>query len=606
MKKYKLYKSGKILVTGLFIAGLVALTGISNANADVTDTTQTNVAVVATQADKATTTISSSTDDNKNVTTTDNSGIKNSLSKADTENGVAKTEVDKDSQKQETVSQAKQDTENTVTNKSEYTQVADNNKSQSSETTKAQETKSTLTDNSTDNSAKQESTNEFDVTKKPNSSVSEQSVARSKVKVAQQPIKNGWVNENGRQLYYDNGRIVVGEKKIDNAWYNFDSAGKYSTGLTNLATKTVFYDNNGQMHYGYLKTDNTYMYFDTRDGHAVTGERYYGNHQMEYYGQDFKQVRNAYVRTGNTYYFIGQYGDAVTGERYYDNYKMEYYGQDFKQVRNNYVRTGNTYYFIGQYGDAVTGERYYDNHKMEYYGQDFKQVRNNYVHTGNTYYFIGQYGDAVTGLRVYGNQPNQVEYYDKNNFKQVRNADINENGKNYHFGGNGDLIIADKPAYFSQLDWRWGNHRFNDYTMAQAGCVPTSVAMVLNGSYGIRVSPDDVRNVMNIISTNSFGATGQDLINATRYYGHTANIVNTVEQTVQLLQQGVPVIHFVGVGGGITHAIVTYGYNNGATQVFDPYNQAYFNGWYNVNYIASRISRDSGDWNAGRPVFAIM
>ena len=348
-----------------------------------------------------------------------------------------------------------------------------------------------------------------------------------------------------------------------NYWYNFDKSGQYSTGLTNLTYKTVFYDNNGHMYYGYLRTDNTYMYFDTRDGHAVTGERYYGNHQMEYYGQDFKQVRN------------------------------------------NYVRTGNTYYFIGQYGDAVTGERYYGNHQMEYYGQDFKQVRNNYVTTGNTYYFIGQFGDALTGFRYYGNQPNQVEYYGTN-FKQLRNMSITLNGRNYSFGANGDLIIANQPTYFSQLDGRWSNHRFNDYTMGQAGCVPTSIAMVLNGSYGVRVSPDDVRNVMNNISVSSFGATGVDLINTVKYYGRQVEQINTVERTVQLLQQGVPVIFYVNVAGNIGHAIATYGYNNGATQVYDPYSKYYYNGWYNVNALSNNLSHDRNDWNAGRPVFAIM
>lgn len=336
-----------------------------------------------------------------------------------------------------------------------------------------------------------------------------------------EPIKNGWVVKNGVNSYYENDKLVTGEKKIADYWYNFNHLGQYSTGLTRLDSKTAFYDKKGHMYYGYLKTDNTYMYFDTSDGHAVTGERYYGNHQMEYYGQDFKQVRN------------------------------------------------------------------------------------NYVRTGNTFYFIGQYGDAVTGLRYYGKQPNQVEYYGTN-FKQLRNMSITLNGRNYRFGSNGDLIIANKPVYFSQLDSRWSSHRFNDYTMGEAGCVPTSIAMVLNGSYGVRVSPDDVRNVMNTISVSSFGATGIDLINTVRHYGQQVEQLNTVAQTVQLLKQGVPVIFYVNVSGNIGHAIATYGYTNGATQVYDPYNRYYYNGWYDVNYLSRNLSRDRNDWNAGRPVFAIM
>lgn len=168
------------------------------------------------------------------------------------------------------------------------------------------------------------------------------------------------------------------------------------------------------------------------------------------------------------------------------------------------------------------------------------------------------------------------------------------------------VVHANQPVYFSQLDSRWSSHRFNDYTMGQAGCVPTSIAMVLNGSYGIKVSPDDVRSVMDNISVTSLGASGQDLVNTVNYYGRTVEHASNVTRTAELLQQGVPIIFYVGIGGGMTHAIVAYGYSNGATQIYDPYNRMYFNGWYNVNYISSRLSQDSDDWNSGRPVFAIM
>ena len=286
---------------------------------------------------------------------------------------------------------------------------------------------------------------------------------------------------------------------------------------------------------------------------------------------------------------------------------MEYYSNNYNQVRNNYVRTNaNTIYFFGTNGDAVKGIRNYDNGKMEYYGNNYNQVRNNYVRTNaNTIYFFGTNGDAVKGFRYYGSHPYQVEYYG-NSFNQLRNTSIRFNGKKYDFGGNGDLIITKKPVYFSQLDSRWSNHRFNDYSMGQAGCVPTSIAMVLNGSYGINVSPDDVKIVMDNLSQSSFGATGRDLINTINAYGRKVEQINTVERTASLLQQGVPVIFFVNVAGGIGHAITTYGYSNGATEVLDPYNRYYYNGWYDVNAISNNLSRDRNDWNAGRPVFAIM
>ncbi|CCF25171.1 Glucosyltransferase-S [Leuconostoc citreum LBAE C10] len=494
MTNYKLYKAGKVLVTGIVLtAGIILTSGLTDVNADTIENVGTQISTVSDNNSAKNDTnqpvthvTSNKTSDNSAATgvnqpVTDNTSDKTSNNSATT--GVNQPATDVTSDKASNNS-AKSDTNQPVTHV----------------------TSDKVSNNSTTSNKNQPVTND--------------SVSNEKIPDTE-PVKNGWVLNNGNNYYYENGNLVTGEKKIDNYWYNFDKSGQYSTGLTNLTYKTVFYDNNGHMYYGYLRTDNTYMYFDTRDGHAVTGERYYGNHQMEYYGQDFKQVRN------------------------------------------------------------------------------------NYVTTGNTYYFIGQFGDALTGFRYYGNQPNQVEYYGTN-FKQLRNMSITLNGRNYSFGANGDLIIANQPTYFSQLDGRWSNHRFNDYTMGQAGCVPTSIAMVLNGSYSVRVSPDDVRNVMNNISVSSFGATGVDLINTVKYYGRQVEQINTVERTVQLLQQGVPVIFYVNVAGNIGHAIATYGYNNGATQVYDPYSKYYYNGWYNVNALSNNLSHDRNDWNAGRPVFAIM
>jgi len=206
--------------------------------------------------------------------------------------------------------------------------------------------------------------------------------------------KNGFITENGQTKYYQNGNMVTGEKHIDNRWYNFGTDGVQSKGLTQLAHKTVYYDNNtGQMHYGYLKQNQTYMFFDLFDGHAITGLRHYRD-GLEYYGQDLKQVRNNYIKTNNTYYYLGANGDAVKGVRHYDK-GLEYYGQDYKQVRNTYAKTGNTYYYLSANGDAVKGFRKYSKIGLEYYGSDYKQYRNRYFndHNMNSYH-VNHAGDV--------------------------------------------------------------------------------------------------------------------------------------------------------------------------------------------------------------------
>ncbi|MBR2277450.1 KxYKxGKxW signal peptide domain-containing protein [Leuconostoc gasicomitatum] len=592
IKGYKLYKVGKRLVTGVVLTtGIMAAFGINSASADTTPASGSDSAVVKSdtnQSENQTLTASSSVKEPDHIAMNSSKNSSDNIDNKVADSNITTTQNDKDKAQAE-----KQTTSNTDTTVNNDKETAKNSSLSSS---------TVLSTDSNDKATNVTPSSEISTV--PTSGKTDSSAQVQ----TQEPVKNGWINKNGTNQFYENGKIVVGEKNIDNYWYNFDKQGNYSVGLTNLLSKTVYYDNNGHMHYGYLKVDQTYMYFDEKDGHAVTGERDYGNGKMQYYGQDFKQIQNNYVRTNaNTIYFFGTNGDAVKGIRNYDNGKMEYYSNNYNQVRNNYVRTNaNTIYFFGTNGDAIKGIRNYDNGKMEYYGNNYNQVRNNYVRTNaNTIYFFGANGDAVKGLRYYGSHPYQVEYYG-NNYNQLRNTSIRVNGKKYDFGGNGDLIIAKKPVYFSHLDSRWSNHRFNDYSMGQAGCVPTSIAMVLNGSYGINVNPDDVKTVMNNLSQSSFGATGRDLINTINAYGRKVEQINTVERTANLLQQGVPVIFFVNVAGGIGHAITTYGYSNGATEVLDPYNRCYYNGWYDVSAISNNLSRDSSDWNAGRPVFAIM
>ncbi|MEX0381289.1 C39 family peptidase [Leuconostoc sp. MS02] len=222
--------------------------------------------------------------------------------------------------------------------------------------------------------------------------------------------KNGFVTENGKTKYYQNDVQVTGEKKIDNSWYNFDNQGNQSNGLTKLAKKTVYYDNTGKMHYGYLNSGNTYMFFDLFDGHAYTGLRKY-DQGLEYYGQDFKQVRNNYTRTNaKTIYFFGANGDAVKGTRYYGNGKLEYYGNDYNQLRNSYAKTGNTYYYLGTNGDAVKGFRKYSQLGLEYYGNDYKQYRNrNFNDNKMNAYHVNKDGDVdrVTLKHTWYSQLNQ-------------------------------------------------------------------------------------------------------------------------------------------------------------------------------------------------------
>ena len=60
------------------------------------------------------------------------------------------------------------------------------------------------------------------------------------------PVKDGWINQNGKRLYLVKNRPVKGLKKIDRAWYLFDKNGAMLTGV-----RKIPHQNN----YGYFEQD---------------------------------------------------------------------------------------------------------------------------------------------------------------------------------------------------------------------------------------------------------------------------------------------------------------------------------------------------------------
>ncbi|GBG96759.1 membrane protein [Lactococcus termiticola] len=167
---------------------------------------------------------------------------------------------------------------------------------------------------------------------------------------------------------------------------------------------------------------------------------------------------------------------------------------------------------------------------------------------------------------------------------------------------------AKAPVYYSQWDPRWSNVRIGPagYTVGQAGCVPTSIAMVLKGSYGMNLDPGTVAQRANnyIPGSEPFGMNGQDLIRTVNSYGHNVEVVGSQQRAIDLLKAGYPLIFFINVGTG--HAVVAYGYNNGTTMVNDPWHRQFYpNGTGTVSGLWAIPSPLTEDWNAGRPVFAI-
>jgi len=163
---------------------------------------------------------------------------------------------------------------------------------------------------------------------------------------------------------------------------------------------------------------------------------------------------------------------------------------------------------------------------------------------------------------------------------------------------------ASEPVYYSQLDGRWANVPLNASTVGPWGCVPTSIAMVLRGSYGQNVDPGVVARKADGISHEAYGISGRDTINTIKAYGRGVEQISSQKRAEDLLRAGYPLIFFINIGVG--HSVVAYGYDDGKVNVNDPASRRYYpSGKTTLSELWGRPSPDAMDWNAGRPVFAI-
>ncbi|WP_458102962.1 C39 family peptidase [Enterococcus faecalis] len=167
--------------------------------------------------------------------------------------------------------------------------------------------------------------------------------------------------------------------------------------------------------------------------------------------------------------------------------------------------------------------------------------------------------------------------------------------------------LKKKPYYYSQRDPQWINTYIGNYTIGAAGCVPTSLSMILRGSYGYNVNPVSVATRMASyggLNQRYFGASATDLVITAQSYGRSIKVINDVATLNAYLSEGYPVILYQNVGIG--HAIVVHEYKNGYTLTYDPYGRQFYSGWVSTQALWNTPSNDPIYWTEGRPCFVIL
>lgn len=172
--------------------------------------------------------------------------------------------------------------------------------------------------------------------------------------------------------------------------------------------------------------------------------------------------------------------------------------------------------------------------------------------------------------------------------------------------------VYDTP-YYSQRDPRWAGLYYGKYNLAATGCVPTTLAMAISGITGQTVLPTTVADYLyhhtdSFNKNGLFGTSSKGIVQGAQNWGLTTDVLHSSAALKEALAAGHHVMAAVGnsvfASYPVTHEIVLRGYQNGQTQVYDPYN-ANNNGWYSVDYIFGSKSGAPEDNTEGSPFISV-
>ena len=305
----------------------------------------------------------------------------------------------------------------------------------------------------------------------------------------------GWISHSNR-LYYvfpETGK-QVGEAVIDGTPYVFDEFGVLQTGIYTCEDGTIAGCAEDATPYTGFVTDETShaTYYFNENGFAQTGFQTVDG-ATYYLGED-GVLRTGLTSIDDSVYDFGTDGVMQTGLVTMEDGTVLFFGADGKQAMGLQTVDGKTYYF-NDLGMAVNTKQTIDG-KTYYFGADGSMQTGKVTLQDGSYYF-NENGEQVTGwLTLDGSE----YYFDLTTGKMATGTVTLPDGT-YIFDENGVLqkkqngISYDVP-YYNQADPRWGSTYIGTKTIAQVGCLVTSLAMTQSYHTDTEILPDEMRYQM--------------------------------------------------------------------------------------------------------------
>lgn len=305
----------------------------------------------------------------------------------------------------------------------------------------------------------------------------------------------GWISHSNR-LYYvfpETGK-QVGEAVIDGTPYVFDEFGVLQTGIYTCEDGTIAGCAEDATPYTGFVTDETShaTYYFNENGIAQTGWQTVDG-ATYYLGED-GVLRTGLTSIDDSVYDFGTDGVMQTGLVTMEDGTVLFFGADGKQAMGLQTVNGKTYYF-SDLGMAVNAKQTIDG-KTYYFGADGSMQTGKVTLQDGSYYF-GENGEQVTGWLVLDGS----EYYFDLTTGKMATGTVTLPDGTYIFDENGVLQkkqngISYNVPYYNQADPRWGSTYIGTKTIAQVGCLVTSLAMTQSYHTDTEILPDEMRYQM--------------------------------------------------------------------------------------------------------------
>ena len=331
-----------------------------------------------------------------------------------------------------------------------------------------------------------------------------ETVLKEAKKAAEEAVRNGFVDEDGKRYFYENGVKKTGWLTINNADYYLKADGEMALGLTYIKGEGTFYfmdstyaayseARKGQMLSGWKTVDGSLRYFkDSRyPGSAKTGKLLTGWKTIsgrKYFLADSRtdkyptgtRLTGWQTIDGKVYYFADENyksqpkGVMLTGFRTISGSKYYFADSRYKSIRTGARVTGwktisgKKYYFVDsrypyskKTGSMVTGiktiggKSYYFNKNgvrktgwvktekglMAYYTSSGAAGKQGWKKKDSSWYYLTKNGQARAGWMTLSED--SIYYLDPDRAGRMADAPMTIKGKVYFFDENGRRAVTE-------------------------------------------------------------------------------------------------------------------------------------------------------------------